>query len=124
MQDVETQDLISGIISQAEAGEHTKLKLITSWEEYKYYLKRQKALKIVLKILRTSINSIFKAYCKDVAKGEANYLSLLAHSQLKDILGYYIEEFDIVRQMNDEYDEYLGNLNNFFLAILGYAREV
>ena len=124
MQTAEVQQLIDDLINQAESGEHSEYKLITTWAEYRFYLGQQRSLKTVIKVLRNCSNFIFNLYCKEVELGTGDFNKMLAYSQLRDTIMYYDKEYQIIKKMNDEYDNYLGNWTNFFMAIAGHTREI
>ena len=124
MQATEVQEIINELINQAESGEHTDRHLITTWTEYRFYLGQQRALKVVIKLLRNCADLVFADYCKEIPLGTSDLNKLLAYSQLRDVTAYYEQELALVKEMNDEYDNYLGNWANFFKAIIGYQREI
>ena len=124
MQDQEARELINELIQQAEAEDHVEHKLITSWEEYRFYLQQERALKVVIKVLRTCANATFDVYCEEILSGESDLNKLLAYVQLQDIIAFYEQDLQTVKKMNAEYDEHLGNWGNFVKEfILGYERE-
>lgn len=124
MTDQETTLLIQEIIHKAEEGDSQQFKLIESWDEYMHYLKLIKSTKLVIKTLKVSANSLFKEYCRDVTSGISEIAKLLAYSQLLDIVAFYENDLSILRQMADEYDEYLGNFSNFWNSFLGGRRDI
>ena len=123
MQEQEAQEIINKLITQADENDHIKFKLITSWDEYRYYLKQERALKVVIRVLRDCIYFVFKSYRKGIATGTADFNELLAYRKLKEVREFYEQDLSTVQEMNVEYDNYLGDWSNFFKAILGYERE-
>lgn len=123
MQESEAQEIINKLIAQAEENDHIKVKLITSWDEYRFYIKQERALKVVIRVLRDCIYFVFRSYRKGVAAGTADFNELLAYRKLKEVQEFYKQELCTVQEMNTEYDNYLGDWTNFFKAILGYERE-
>lgn len=124
MQDQEAREIVSELIKQAEENDNLEFQQITNWGEYRYYLQQEKALKVVIKILKACTKATFKAYCKEVSLGAADFNKLLACVQLQDIIAYYEQNLKVVIEMNTEYDNHLGNWGNFVKEfILGYERE-
>ena len=124
MQDLDAQEIIAELIQQAEENKNTEFHLITTWDEYLYYLGQERSLKVVLKVLRQCANSIFKTYCKEIPLGTADFNLLLAYNKFKDIEVYYAKELKTIKEMNAEYDNHLGNWSNFFKEVIfGYERE-
>ena len=125
MQETEVQSIIEQLIQRALKEDYTNFHLISSWTEYKFYLQQQRSLRVVLRVLRNSANFVFKTYCSEVAKGEADFSKFLAYTQFQDYIYFYTKEYEIIKAMNDEYDEYLGNLRNFVSAVIfGDVREI
>jgi hypothetical protein len=73
--------------------------------------------------LEISAKSLFKEYCKDVIAGISDVNKLLAHSQILDIIAFYKNELNTLRQMIDDYDEYLGD-GHFWYSFLGGQRDI
>ena len=124
MQDQETREIINDLIQQAEDEDHVEFKLITTWEEYRFYLQQERAFKVVVKVLKACARATFRAYCEEVVSGESDLNKLLAYLQLQDVIAFYEQDLQTVKKMNTEYDEHLGNWGNFVKEfILGYERE-
>lgn len=121
MQDTDVQELIMQIIEQAEEQNHTPPHLIDTWPEYCFYRDQRRSLKVVLKVLRDSAESLFKSYCKKVAHGTANVNQILAYRQFQDIIAYYDDELQIIHGMILEYTNYLAS-GNLFAALFGESR--
>ena len=126
MQDLDTREIVEQLIQQAQEDQHTQPHTLITWREFMFYRKRVKAYKVVINILQRSTDNLFKSYCADVAKGEAEFSKMLAYIQLLDIVYYYEQELEIIKSMVNEYDKYLeeGNLINFIRAIFGAVREI
>jgi hypothetical protein len=125
MQDIDTKEIVKRLILQAQEDQHTKPHLITTWKEYRFYINQARSLKVVIKVLRNSEASLFKSYCKGIAKGEAEFSKMIACLQVQDIIDYYDQEYEIIKGMNTEYDNYLGECNfiNFILTLFGAERD-
>jgi len=123
MQNTEAQQILLSIIEQAEQENYTLFQFITSWAEFKFYYKKLMSTKLVIRILRTSADNLFNSYCKDIANGTQDVSKLLAYSQLGDIKAFYERDLETVKQMLDEYDEYLGQ-GNFLYSFLGGERQL
>ena len=117
MQEINAQEILTLLIDQAQE-EHTEFHIITTWAEFKYYWRQEKATKVVIKLLRNSANFVFNSYCKAVASGSADFNLLLAYSQLQDVVAYYEQELKIISDMTNEYDDYLVS-NNFIFTLIG-----
>lgn len=123
MQNTDAQQILLSIIEQAEQENYTRFQFITSWDEFKFYYKKLMSTKLVIRILRTSADNLFNSYCKDVVSGTQDVSKLLAYSQLGDIKAFYERDLETIKQMLDEYDEYLGQ-GNFWYSFLGGERQL
>lgn len=123
MQETEAQEIISLLLDKARENKHTEIRLITTYREFRAVKKQARALKVVLKILRNSANSVFKSYCKEIVECEQDITKLLAYNQLFGIAAYYKRELEIITEMITEYDKYLDECN-YIATLFGAVREV
>ena len=123
MDSTESKQLVSEIINKAREGKSLEFHLIIYWSEFRYYGRLAKANKLIIKTLRSSAKKLFKNYRKDVIAGISEVDKLLAYSQLLDIISFYEQELSTIKQMLDEYDEYLGQ-GHFWHAFLGGQRDI
>jgi hypothetical protein len=123
MNDTETTQLISDIITKAQEGKAHPFRYILYWSEYRYYIGWTRSTKLIIKTLRSSADRLFKKYCKNVTAGISDITKLLAYSQLLDIIAFYENDLKTVQAMIDDYDTYLRE-GNFWSALLGGRREI
>lgn len=124
MTEPEAKQLLSDILTHAQEDKQFEFQYIRSWAEFRHYSKILKSTKYIIKTLRTSANKLFKEYCQDVIIGISDVNKLLAYSQLQDVIAFYEADINTIKQMLDEYDNYLGDWSNFLNAILGGEREL
>lgn len=124
MTDSESKQLLLDIINKAQEGVHLPFRQIVAWGEFRFVELQAKSTKLVIRTLKASAKNLFKEYCKDVIDGTSEINKLLAYSELCDIIAFYEEELNTLKQMLDEYDEYLGDWGNFINAFLGGRREL
>lgn len=123
MTNTDTKQLLLAILEKAQEGKSLQFQIITSWDDFKYYTHLAKSNKIIIKALKSSANNLFKEYCKDVIAGVSNVDKLLAYVQLRDFIRFYEKDFNTLKQMLDEYDEYLGQ-GHFWYSFLGGERDL
>lgn len=123
MQDTESQEILLQILKQAEEGKSFKFHLITSWADFIAYWRDYKSTKLVIKVLTEAAEGLFKHYCKEVSSGTADFTELLAYAELLDIKAFYEKDRDTLKQMLDEYDDYLGH-GHFWFSFLGGERDI
>ena len=123
MADQETTQVIQDIITRAQEGRAFPFRTIIYWSEFQYFKGYARSNKIIIKLLRTSANNLFKEYCKNVIAGISDITKILAYAQMQDIIAFYQEELETIQAMLDDYDEYLGDFGNFIDALLGRRRD-
>jgi hypothetical protein len=124
MADQETIQVIQDIINRAQEGRAFPFRTIIYWSEFQYFKGYARSNKLIIKLLRTSANNLFKEYCKDVIAGISDITKILAYAQMLDIIAFYQKELETIQDMLDDYDEYLGNFWNFVNALFGERRDV
>lgn len=124
MNNQETTLIIQDIIAKAREGEAHPFITITYWDEFRFYQRCARATVIIIKVLKTSADNLFKEYCKDVSAGISDITKLLTYTQFLSIIAFYENELNTLRAMLNDYDEYLGNFRNFVYALFGGAREL
>ena len=121
MQDTGLQQFILELLEYAQTAKLSEFRLITKWEDYKFYRGKYKSYKLLLTGLTKSSDRLFKKYYKGVAEGNSNFNTLLAYQRFVKAIAFYTKELSIVKDMLDEYESYLV-AGKFFEAFLGYVR--
>lgn len=123
MTNTDAQELLLNILRQAEEGKSIEFRFITSWYDFKDTIKDYRATKLIVRTLQDSAKNLFKSYCKAVSNGTADFTQLLAYYQLQDIIAFYEKDLSTLRDMLNEYDNYLGQ-GNFWFSFLGGIRDI
>ena len=123
MTDQETTQLILDILHKAQDGKAQPFRMILYWSEFSYYRKLKSSTKLIIKTLKTSATRLFKNYCKDVIAGISDLDTILAYTQLLDIISFYELELETLQSMLTEYTEYLED-GNFWYSFLGGRRDI
>lgn len=113
----DTKELILALIEQAKSGEHTKFEQLRFFNEYIAGRITHSAIKKVVVDLEYSADNLFMSYCKAVRKHQADVNLLLAYKQLQHAILYYKEELKIVKDILEDYENYLWE-GNFIKAII------
>lgn len=121
MNNTEASLLIADIINKALEGKAFPFRTILYWSEYWYFRRWSRSTTIVIKTLRASACSLFKKYCNEVIAGISDVTKLLAYNQLLEIIAFYENDLNTIRQMLDDYEDYL-NSGNFLEAFFGNRR--
>ena len=120
MDNQDAEYLLQAILENAES-KPSEFRFISSLADYGESLRLYKSTKLVIKILKSASNSIFKTYCKAVTSGISDVTQLLAFSQLDEVIAFYKQELNTINNMLDEYEEYLRH-GNLLYAITGGER--
>lgn len=116
MNNPDDQKIFMDIIKRAESEEHTQFEYIRNWQEYAARKTNQRALRLLVKSLNTSINKLLKKYCKAVRLGNADVTTLLVVNKLTQTKSYYDTELAAIDDMVCEYDAYLMDGKLLFAA--------
>ena len=116
------EQLVLDIINKAQEGRVQPFRPIVCWEEFRYYGRLARSNKLIIKTLKISADGLFTEYCQDVIDGTSNVNMLLAYRQLLEIKEFYEKDLEVIKQMLDDYDKYLGD--HFWYSFFGGRREL
>lgn len=122
MEQTDAQELLLEILTNAEEGKSIEFRLITSWQEFRFYQQNLRATRVIVGTLKEAADKLFRSYCREIPGGSADFTQLLAYSQLQEVCAFYERDVETLKKMLDEYDEYLGK-GNFWFSFLGGERE-
>lgn len=113
----EIHNITTEIIARAKANEHTPFEYIRNWTDYRKCQLSRAALKLLIKSLTYSTDSMLNKYCKAIITGTADVSQLLVRGVLNQTVEFYKKELAMADDMLDEYRAYLsdGHLINAFL---------
>lgn len=123
MQEIDAQQILLAIIQQAEEGKSVNFQKIKSWREFKYFYRLRKSTKVVIKVLNSSADNVFKGYCEKVITGISDVTQLLAYSELQDIRDFYEKDLQTLEDMLNDYLVYI-NQGHFWYSLLGGERDI
>lgn len=118
----DTKELILALITQAKSGEHTKFVQLRYFKEYIAGRITYNAIRKVIADLEYSASNLFKSYCRAIKRHQTDVNMLLAYKQLQQTIIYYKEEYKIVNDILDDYENYLWDGNFIKAIIFGEAR--
>lgn len=121
----ETQQFIMTIIDHARTAKPYEFRFIRNHPDYRFFVKKRRSFKLLIKGLTKTSKRLFKKYCAGVAMGAGNFNQLLAYQQLLAVIEFYKSELEVFTDMVYEYEAYLLEDGNWFSsAILGMTRPV
>lgn len=116
-------EIFLDILNYASAEEHTKFRRLQNSTEYIESRLTRMSIKVLIRSLQSAANQVFKKYCKDVAKQQANVDSILAYNKFQYIIRFYKEEFRLIDEILNEYETYLAEGNFIDAFVLGKERD-
>ena len=117
----EIQQAVLQIIEFAQTMKLTKFRFICNWSEYRYFKKKYKGYKIIIKALQKGTGRLIKNYCNSLVDGTDNFTKLVAAQQMSQVINFYAKEAETFYNMICEYEAYLTE-GNFLSAFLGSPR--
>ena len=115
------KDLMSELIYNAESNNHRQFQYLRNYKEYRRAKQVRRTHVLLVSSIKQSLAKQFTRYCKAVAAGESDVISLLAYCTTDNVLSFYEEELETLSSMIIEYECYLAN-GNLFDFILGLNR--
>ena len=123
MLNTEARELLLEIIDHAKETKPSEFRLLTNWEDYRYYLGKCRSYKLLVKGLKKSSDRLFKKYCKSVIAGVSDLVTLLAYQRLINTMSFYQKEVETLQDMIDEYQTYMFSGNFFWAYVMQYPRD-
>lgn len=116
-------EIFLDIVNYASAGEHTKFGRLRNSSEYIEGRLTRRSIKVLLSSLQHAADRVFKKYCKDVIKQQANVSSLLAYKKFQHVISFYKEELRLLEETLNDYETYLAEGNFINAFVLGKERD-
>lgn len=105
----EQAELFSALIEKALTDEHNSWEFIKNITEFGIIKKTQKGLYKVIELFDRITDSLLKEYCKQLKLERADFDLLVAVKQYQHCKLFYERELELVCDMLDEYDSYIGH---------------
>ena len=117
-------DLSAELIEHALSGENTKFTQLRFARDYINTRVMRMALIRIIKLFEQSANKLFKGYCKDVRKHQADVTALLAYKTFLQIIDFYKKDLTIINSELKDYEGWLSDGNIISAFIFGAEREL
>jgi hypothetical protein len=121
MADTEMHEFMSTVLEHAQSGKHIEFHFLRSLSEYKFYKRKCRSFKFLIKILQKGADRLYKNYCISIEAGTSNFTKLLAYQQMLHVIDFYKEDVATMTEMLYEYDAYLLE-GNYIFALIGELR--
>ena len=117
-------DFGAQLIERALSGENTKFTQLRFAKDYINTRIMRMALRRVIRLFEQSADKLFKGYCKDVRKHQADVTALLAYKTFLQIIDFYKKDFTIINSELKDYEDWLLDGNFISAFIFGAEREL
>lgn len=119
----EQEELFKALVEKAINKEHTGFEYIKNVVEFRVMRSSRKGLITVIKLFDHILDSMYKAYCKQVGEGNNDFSLLCVYRQYGECREFYKKELETAENMLDEYDAYLGRGHFMEQFFCGRERE-
>jgi hypothetical protein len=120
----ESQELFLQLIEHALNDKHTEFEKLLYFDSYLGARITYRATKKVIDILDESADDLFNKYCKAIRKQQADVNMLIAYKQIQQAILYYKEEQKIIKDMLEDYEDWLREGHFFKAAFCGEMRDI
>lgn len=103
----EQEALYEALTEKALSGEHTAFEYIKSVSERSVMLQALAGLETVIKLYDVICKDLYKAYCKQILAGDADFNLIYVLRQNIECKVFYEKEYEIAFDMLDEYKAYV-----------------
>lgn len=111
------------LVERALNGKQSNFEFIRSWAERYSVKEYQFGVAAVIRVFQELCNATYRSYVTQIKTGTQDIQILLVLKQFRQCLGFYLKEYQIVKDMLEEYSEYLWCWH-FLDPLLGtYRRE-
>ena len=123
MANTDIAQLLASIIEYAATSPNTEFKQICSLAEYRFYKKKIKNCRMLIKALDKTGKKLFDNYCKNIKTGTADFTAILIYQRIHQTIEFYKREIDTYLDMIEDFNLFLKlNSSNFWFMLLGGVR--
>ena len=120
----DTQEILLNLIDYAKTNRHTRFEQLRFFSEYAGARVTYRSINKVVDVLEESADTLFNSYCKAVKQHQADVNLLLAYKQLQQASIYYKEESRVIKEILEDYENYLWEGNFISAVIFGEERDL
>ena len=118
----EDEKFFEAIMKKALSGKHSDFEFIRTYEMCKAARLYKTSIKTVYKTFKTLYKKLMKTYAKDIMTDEQKLEMLMSMKQFEICYDYYKKEYELAKDMLDEYYAYLTSGHIFDQLIMNGIR--
>ena len=116
------KEIFSELVKKALKGKQSDFEFIRTYETCKVARYYKISVKRVSKVFKTLYKKLMKTYAKDIMTGEQKLEMLMSMKQFEICHDYYKKEYELAKDMLDEYYAYLTSGHIFDQLVMNGVR--
>ena len=116
------KEIFSELVKKALKGKQSDFEFIRTYETCKVARYYKISVKRVSKVFKTLYKKLMKTYAKDIMTDEQKLEMLMSMKQFEICYDYYKKEYELAKDMLDEYHAYLTSGHIFDQLVLNCVR--
>lgn len=117
------EKFFTDLVERALRGKQSSFEFIRSWQERSAVKTYQIGVAAVIRIFANLCDSTYKTYLAQINTGSQDLQTILALKQFKQCLVFYEREYEITKDMIEEYWEYIFNWHIIDTLVGNYRLE-
>ena len=116
------KEIFGELVKKALRGKHSDFEFIRTYEMCKAARLYKTSIKTVYKTFKTLYKKLMKTYAEDIMADEQKLEMLMSMKQFEICYDYYKKEYELAKDMLDEYYAYLTSEHIFDQLIMNGIR--
>ncbi len=117
------EELFKALTERALVGTHSSWEWVRTLAECCVLYQAKRGLLKIVELYENVSAAVYREYCSQVLAGTAEFEMILAVKQFQVCKEFYIKEADLIKDMLDEYDAYVGSGHFLDQVVFGKTRE-
>ena len=117
------EKFFTDLVERALTGKQSDFEFLRSWRERTAVKAYQIGIAAIIRIFANLYDSTYKVYISQVAMGIQDLQTILTLKQFKQCLMFYEKEYEVAKDMIEEYWEYLWNWHIIDTLVGNYRTE-
>ena len=118
----EDEKFFEAVMKKALSGKHSDFEFIRTYEDCKTARLYKISVKRLSKVFKNLYKKLMKSYAKDIMTDEQKLEMLMSMKQFEICYDYYKKEYELAKDMLDEYYAYLTSGHIFDQLIMNGIR--
>ena len=116
------EKFFEAVVKKALRGKHSDFEFIRTYEDCKTARLYKTSVKRLSKVFKNLYKKLMKSYAKDIMTDEQKLEMLMSMKQFKICYDYYKKEYELAKDMLDEYYAYLTSGHIFDQLVMSGVR--